>query len=441
MSQLRPFSSSANLVNLTAPSHSIDLKPGQGVHLRLGAGFRVDDPLFPDRKTQPPFEFDNPVPDGRAYLPTQADLVDASFDVVESTDVSQEARMLSLAFSASYGLASARMAYQRATSELRQKKVVYMMLAVSGQGVFIGQEDVKWSSPPPSEAIDDSTLRFSSFIESHGSHYVKQLTFGMKVITRVSMETSQSSDVSALRAALSASGLVWRVGGEVAQEHRRFLEQTRLEVSGKFIGGTIEPAGSGIIGSLEDLRALVQGLKAEQVRVNSAPIAMELQSYGHTLVKVAPKCAQHFLQVSQGQVAEAPFGVPAGTILPWLPPPSSYVRDLHTNQIVDIIPPEGWAICDERNQTPNLRDRCLWGAGAWDDIGQPVGTNSIADDGSHDHGGWTTHVRGGRQTYDNGDDNNGAWYEHGHAIPSVGNHNHGGDKRPSRLPVVFIIKV
>ena len=141
--------------------------------------------------------------------------------------------------------------------------------------------------------------------------------------------------------------------------------------------------------------------------------------------------------------------IPVGTILAW------YNRS-------DNVP-EGWAICNGSNGTPDLRDRFLMGTASQGSVGSQGGENKVAVRTSgghaitsaqmprHSHGvglngtdsTTCTHgvqrfanffndsfgIGGKKQT-----DNTGESQAHNHSIP-------GHDNRPAYCMVVFIMKV
>jgi hypothetical protein len=90
-----------------------------------------------------------------------------------------------------------------------------------------------------------------------------------------------------------------------------------------------------------------------------------------------------------------------------------------------------------------MDNRFLMGVGASQDVNVTGGTNTLQGDGGHNHGGATSGFAGyqwGEINYDR---------QRGHqdefmmrfGIPAIGNHNHGGDKRPAYIGVYFIIRI
>lgn len=97
------------------------------------------------------------------------------------------------------------------------------------------------------------------------------------------------------------------------------------------------------------------------------------------------------------------FSVPVGGIIMW------------AGAIADI--PEGWALCDGTDETPDLRDRFIVGAGSSYSIDDTGGED--ASDLSHTHDPGTLAVdAGGGHTHTSAG---------GHTHTGAGGHNHGGN--------------
>src|SRR5690606_19438934 len=104
---------------------------------------------------------------------------------------------------------------------------------------------------------------------------------------------------------------------------------------------------------------------------------------------VADKNNPHGVTVEQIGAAPLDAGIPIGGIIMW-------------SGSIDSIPP-GWALCDGRNGTPDLRDKFIVGAGQSYQVGNTGGrkevtlttsqlpththTASISSSGTHNHTG------------------------------------------------------
>ena len=136
------------------------------------------------------------------------------------------------------------------------------------------------------------------------------------------------------------------------------------------------------------------------------------------------------------------LGVPIGAILPY----AGALESL----------PSNWLPCDGRTVTdpgspldgtklPNLTDdRFLMGVGESTLVGSTGGTNAIAVDGNHSHGGEAgdrVTQKTGSPRYLDTKGNKGFKHSHNLTIRANGRHNHGGDSRPNYYGVRFIIRV
>jgi hypothetical protein len=237
--------------------------------------------------------------------------------------------------------------------------------------------------------------------------------------------------------------MVWSANASIDSTTRQFFSKSEVEISAVFLGGTMNPPGASICLGLEDVIKTIKGIKDSTIRVTSGPMSIQVESYLSTLQRY-PKCLDALTPIQLGSPAEAPWGVPAGTVLPWIPRPGDFARDIQTGEITRVVPPIGWAICDG-NGTPDLRDSCTWGAPSYTDPGdqgRQLGTNAIPMAGNHNHGGRTATLAYSRGEI-NWDRKQGHQddFSHLHAISADGDHSHGGDKRPQRVHVVYIMKL
>ncbi len=135
------------------------------------------------------------------------------------------------------------------------------------------------------------------------------------------------------------------------------------------------------------------------------------------------------------------ISAPIGTIVAmYLPPLTLYSL------------PIGWLFCwgqvciydgpfKDKN-VPDLRDNRFL-MGARENIGGYGGSNSILPDGHHSHGGTTSEASKIYDGCDSGSDRypTQGFHTHTFTTNNNGEHNHGGDNRPSFFGVIYIIKV
>lgn len=156
------------------------------------------------------------------------------------------------------------------------------------------------------------------------------------------------------------------------------------------------------------------------------------------------------------QLSSAPFAlsgsVPAGVIVMWSGPLSAI--------------PQGWALCNGSNGTPNLSDRFITGVASGENPGATGGSNTVtltasqlpahthafttSTGGSHSHG---THIEN-NDDFEDGNNQGGVDNVSGNGMSTTsdGNHSHSGttnstgsgaafDIRPSYFKLAFIMKL
>lgn len=127
-------------------------------------------------------------------------------------------------------------------------------------------------------------------------------------------------------------------------------------------------------------------------------------------------------------------GLPFGSIVPWLPGSEPL--------------PQGWAICDGRSGTPDLRDTFLRGASKSGNAGAYVDASEMEPAGFHTHA-----TKSDRNMYNLAratPRNAGDWlmlFDAGSNVPAAGaranhgEHTHLDENIPAHFTVVFIVKV
>lgn len=135
----------------------------------------------------------------------------------------------------------------------------------------------------------------------------------------------------------------------------------------------------------------------------------------------------HGVTIEQIGAAPLDTAIPRGGIIMW-------------SGSVDSIPP-GWALCDGRNGTPDLRDRFIVGAGGSYAVGSQGG--SASHDLSHDHSysGTTGNADGPSRTSGLGGSRSSD-RNHRHSYSGVTNKSLGTiDNRPPYYALCFIMKL
>jgi hypothetical protein len=178
-------------------------------------------------------------------------------------------------------------------------------------------------------------------------------------------------------------------GGNLSTEHSRVIKDGHTNILCVIVGGSITPPAKRIVSQWQDVAALLSGAKAGDVQINTGPIRAEAQSFFHTLSQSQyPKCRSLF-QERPTIPPPTPFGVPAGTVIAWFPSAArGEVKIDPATRRTTIIPPNGWALCDGTNQTPNLVDKFVRGTNKFEELG------SIGGKDTHTHtvSGVTSHA-------------------------------------------------
>ncbi len=433
-----------NYWNLTYREHTINLQPGKAVQVLPGDGYIVDDALFPQEAPRGPFRPSRP---GTASLvpstevPKRNDLLSSQMAVFQSTTVEEEATNLSIAFSARFGIASAKAAYERARLETSSKIIFYLRAESTSPGDQIASEQIRWNTPPEAEDISDPDQRMRQFLDDYGSHYAVQVFYGQSLYIRVACNSHMQQAHEKISAAINAVGLFWRVGGEFSREAREFFSSQDCSIETSLLGGAVNPSGALYVTGIDQVLDLVDKLRKGQVTIDSGPLQCRVWSYWHTL-KAFPKCRELFDRYTQPTPVPTPFGVPKGTVLMWAPDEGNLRRDSASGEIVEVIPPEGWVNLDGSKGGKDLTDRVPMAVGKWSRLWEQGGRKDIPDDGAHTPSGSLPWGKGARDGYGFQGEGDECMLLNisfnGNPIPG---HNHGGENRPPYFGLFFIMKL
>lgn len=127
------------------------------------------------------------------------------------------------------------------------------------------------------------------------------------------------------------------------------------------------------------------------------------------------------------------LALPVGTIIGWNP---LLVDENGNNQYRNL--PEGWAICNGKNNTPNLNEVFLMGVVSIKDVGGVGGNNTSQPAGNHTHR-FTVREGGGSKTSSGFQKSGSNCQTATHDTTPSEAHSH-GDNRPSYYSVLYIIK-
>jgi hypothetical protein len=347
--------------NRTRPDYSIELSPGRAVDVQLGTGVDMSDPLFPRLRGRP-FQ-GPPVPEAQELRDT--DLTALRIEVDDVTHVRQETYRLAATASIRMGITSAEAAYERARYELETYDIQYIDARYEGEGDSLPSPE--WTVEPEAESTP-SDSRLQQFLHDFGSHYVRRVVYGFAVTMRLAREKSKTEDRETFRGAVRAIASSWGGGASIESEHTRVIEDGHTNVLCTIVAGRITPPQARLVTRWQDIGALLASVRTGQTTIHLGPLRAEAQSYFHTLASYQ-NCRELFME-RPTMPAPTPFGVPAGTIIAWYPSAERGDVEIDTAaRTARIIAPEGWALCDGTNGTPDLRDRFVLGTLAYERLG------------------------------------------------------------------------
>lgn len=427
------FDRDYNLVNLLKENHTLLLGPNKSPDVLLGVGFDINDLYSPIAKGQAFNNIEELQDDDD--LETESDPQSYNFSVNQVQTIQEELTRFSLNFSGSYGVISGSVSYETVKTYFEQSNIFYLDFeAVTGAKTIDNISSVTWRTRPVAEDILSIRDRFKQFIADNGSHYVRTIFYGSRVVIRVKTNTKESSFSEKVNLALKAVGASWSAGVDLSYEHQETLKSSSIELSISILGklksvadDNKNPVFRAI--NYDQLFKLIEEIRDGVTKIISCPIKCELETYKYRL-NTLPNCKQIFDEISHSTPAESPYGVPSGTIISWIPKLSDCQLDADGN-VIEIIPPSGWIICNE-NSDYNLDGRFLRGVNKFEEIkkidGSPIHKHSISGTISP-YNRWR--ANGGLAT-------GGEEFNHNHTFE-------GNSSEESNLPpyftVIYIIKI
>lgn len=283
--------------------------------------------------------------------------LNATVSFIETQDLAEEAQVLHANFAASYGFSSLKAAYNHLTSQTKDRRTIYALITYIHSGISLPSEQIQWAEDLTAEGIDDKLMRMAQFVGDYGSHYITQLAFGYRVAVRGTYFSSNAQERESFAAAFKVGIGRFGAQGGLTNEQKSLLTSSRTEIVSQVFAGKITPDVPPILRSFDDIGDFLSKLRSAEIVIKPAPIKAIVNSLWHTIDATRyPKLKTDFFQTPPSPPT-ADFGVPSGTVLPWIP-------DLANSSVAtaeDLIPPDGWMVCNGLNGTPNLTDRFLMG--------------------------------------------------------------------------------
>jgi hypothetical protein len=362
-----------------------------GGGIRFGRGVDMFDPDLPVLvpAAEPVFETPLQLTAGEGGYEISSDSVKDAFAMLRTESVEEAAAVLNTHFRASYGITKLNTALNMSSQERRSSISEYVLLTHIGDTRSMSDTPFKLRHDfaPLSENLDEEDEAFLQFRRSYGTHYIETVTYGLGIAIRGRLSTKDTSKRLELSASLSTGFGMLRAGVDVDAETREALHNSNLQITCEVNCGGIEPARPLVLHGFDQIAAFLKNIAEGNVRFRLAPINLTLFSYWNLLdPKRFERCRAMLDPLQHGGVIEPPvgrYGVPAGTVIAWHPPAMA-IRNADRSGEAHIVPPAGWALCDGRDGSPDLRDRFVRGTVSAAAIGTRGGTTGHTHKKSRD---------------------------------------------------------
>jgi microcystin-dependent protein len=306
---------------------------GSFVNLYPGAGFLAQDALVAKSR---PFAFEKAVEDAKQRSETKnprpATPIMSSAKSITDVTEEFEAKMLYTTFSAKLtgwgATLDLSMSRQKAREELSKNTIVYIIASTTGgNSMTVDDKLCKWDDAALKkvlldlEAIEDDDVRRVEFANKFGSHYVKTVEYGSKIVIRASMSSIEKEASDKFKAALAAGGWEQRMAGQFEQDYRSVSSQYNCTFEMNAIAHS-EPSNAFFmtVNDIEKVRDKVAQIESGEIKFQEVPISFTLASYESTIDgEKYPKIKAMFKK----NYPPAPITtvdqltVPAGTVLPF----------------------------------------------------------------------------------------------------------------------------
>lgn len=433
------YAKQLNIANLLTEEYTVYLGPSKGPDVVLGCSFDMNDINKPKAKGK--FLTNISSISDQDNLETESDPQSYTYEITKVQSVEEEIFKFSLHFSGSYGIVSGSLDYQKTQKEYNESDIFYLEFeSISNAKTIENISETNFKTQPISESIDDSDERMKQFIADHGSHFVRTIYYGSRLVIRAKSKIKNSELTEELKIALKALGSGWQAGVDGKYEHSKTLKNKNVEISISLMGKLISPSDSNKnpifrVIDYDTLFKLIEDIRTGEAKIISCPIKCEVESYKYRLQDY-PKCKELFFSPFKSTIAESPYGVPSGTILSWIPKLENCRIDEITGKVIEIYPPEGWTICNQ-NSIYNLDGQFLRGVVNYGDVAQFGGKTS------HLHtiidGKTTEEIEGYKGGPEGADNGGGSNWSHKHSIKNVPTNE--SEHIPPYFGVIYIIKI
>lgn len=292
-------------------------------------------------------------PTVRLSDPTEAQRLNVRF--ASNLSTFEEARMLSVEFGGSYAFASfnAALSYARERRETSQSLYFFWDNIQSGPALSVNGP-LRFRERPISEDVEQFDDRIRAFVETYGTHYIRQVNYGFRVAVRGTVNTLDDARRREFAAAFNG----WGNSVSLNATEREKLTRADVEIVAEIHSGDITPITATVLRGFDDVHQFLGSLKSGAVTIARAPISALIGTYFPTLLGY-PRSAAIF-SLDRAVRVSAPFGVPSGTVLAWVPTTAQLSGNLDPE--VTAVIPEGWVKCGSGPNTPVADGRFLRGA-------------------------------------------------------------------------------
>jgi len=381
--------------NVTKESYDIILSGSTGSNFELGSGVNMNIPSSPVATNVRAFNF---AKDENSLIhnldnENSNTIENSNFRIIDIKSSSELAENLSTYFKGSYKFASAQASYYKSKEIFESSESVLIIIENIKTGATISESSILWNQAPSSEDISIRTdeERLNQFLADYGSHYINSINKGYRIAIQGTINSKNSTEVETFKAAFKASFGQASGEGGASKYKKEILKDEKVEIRCEMTSGGVTPQHSTVLYGYEQIYDFLKKLKSDKIKILRGPISCSVKSYWHTLIPFQK--TRLLLQNFSGYQSTAPYGVPAGTVISWYPS-----EKLTDEKKINNFIPDGWAVCNGGNGTPDLRERFIMGTDNLNNVNVIGGTKShthtftqtaadLAPDASNDNNG------------------------------------------------------
>jgi hypothetical protein len=361
-----------NYSAITVPYYEIT--PGElTIDFNIGEGVDMNEPDNPRGAGTSPFDYTAQKPEKSLVAAVDVnELFLSNVDYLESSRIEDYARVFNAAIRLSYGPTALKASF----NEIIQRNTSHYSVIVrirDSKSRDTGNPILAFKSAPESETLlkhDDE--RTYLFLQQYGSHFIQKISYGYDITFEASVRKESYSREADFKAGLQAAYGAFSGEGSVSMAETQKLVQAGVQIQGRVISGGLTPDVPRNFNSVQSLFDFLSKLANQTITLNRGVYKLFLQSYFSKLTKY-PNTQKLFSPFFFSRPKSA-NGVPVGTIISFNPPNPITPAEVSLHG-TDYWVPEGWAVCNGGNGTPDLRDRFIMGCGV-DGIGFAGGSIS-----------------------------------------------------------------